>query len=477
VSHLTDSAGCGGNGAGTGGACGAPLPVSPFFAPRYHFGMLLGVDDFEAEQGYHRGKGRLHNAWLHGPGVVWGMGVDLPDVEGRPGVKRGEVRVTPGFALDAAGRELHLDAAACLSFAAWYAVHRDEPEVVEAATVGEDGTVTLDAHVVARFRACLARPVPSISEPCAGGGGDVAYSRTTETVELLLRPGRAPASPRDYHRLRVLFSLEAPDASVDGIADVVKARDDILALAPEKQPAAYLEAFRRFAARDEIDLGPAADPDGGGGSTLFPAGDDCVVVLADVLGLTLVPATGTEEETWRFGGAAVDVTVRPSHVATSTIQELLCGPRFTSPAAAPPPDPDEEDADPPPLPGDAGGPRIDPASVVLEGEAVTMTATARLSKASVAEKAFSVSAYDLRDGWHEVEVVEARTTDRGGRAVRLELATGFGGNLVRVIARGTGPSPLLGAAGLVPLAGAVGGPAGSANDGHDFVLMVKRSAT
>jgi hypothetical protein len=76
-----------------------------------------------------------------------------------------------------------------------------------------------------------------------------------------------------------------------------------------------------------------------------------------------------------------------------------------------------------------------------------------------------------------VEVVSARTTDRGGRAVRLELATGFGGNLVRVIARGTGPSPLLGAAALVPLAGAVGGPPGTAEDGHDFVLMVKRSDT
>ena len=124
---------------------------------------------------------------------------------------------------------------------------------------------------------------------------------------------------------------------------------------------------------------------------------------------------------------------------------------------------------------DAGGPRIDPASVVMEGEEVTFTASARLSKASVAPRAFSVSAYDIRDGWHTVEV-RAALLDRLGRRVRLELATGFGGNLVRVIARGTGPSPLLGT-GLVPLAGAVGGPAGGPDDGNDFVIMVKRSET
>ena len=48
------------------------LPLSPFYTLSYHFGMLLGVDDFETEQAYHRAKQRLHNAWLHGEGVVWG---------------------------------------------------------------------------------------------------------------------------------------------------------------------------------------------------------------------------------------------------------------------------------------------------------------------------------------------------------------------------------------------------------------------
>jgi hypothetical protein len=113
--------------------------------------------------------------------------------------------------------------------------------------------------------------------------------------------------------------------------------------------------------------------------------------------------------------------------------------------------------------------------VRLEGEAVTMTATSRLSRASVAARGFSVSAYDNRDGWHVVEIREA-TVDRGGTRIRLELNTGFGGNLVRIIARGTGPTPLLGSNG-VPLAGARGGPPGNTEDGVDFVLMLKRSET
>ncbi|MBV9110497.1 MAG: hypothetical protein JO306_13890, partial [Gemmatimonadetes bacterium] len=156
----------GGCGAGVAdGGVGGLLPASPFYAPRYHFGMLLGVDDFETEQAYHRGKGRLHNAWLHGEGVVWGLAVDLPAA----GAKlRGEIRVNPGLALDAAGRELHLDAAACVDVAAWYQAHAQDAEMGAVATVAANGAVTISAaHVVARFSACAARPVPSIAEPCA----------------------------------------------------------------------------------------------------------------------------------------------------------------------------------------------------------------------------------------------------------------------------------------------------------------------
>src|ERR1041384_2672688 len=84
---------------------GELLPLSPYTALRYHFGMLLGVADFETDQGYHRAKMRIHNAWLHRAGVVWGFGVKVD-------LLHGEIRVMPGLALDAAGHELHLEAEA-----------------------------------------------------------------------------------------------------------------------------------------------------------------------------------------------------------------------------------------------------------------------------------------------------------------------------------------------------------------------------
>jgi hypothetical protein len=46
------------------------------------------------------------------------------------------------------------------------------------------------------------------------------------------------------------------------------------------------------------------------------------------------------------------------------------------------------------------------------------------------------------------------------------------GDRIRVVARGTGPTPLLGTD-LIPLAGVTGGPPGSAHDGHDAVIMVR----
>ncbi len=462
-----DVQGC--NGSRSNGTGTALLPAVPFYAPRYHFGMLLGVDDFESEQAYHRGKMRLHNAWLHREGVVWGLAVDAPPVEGGDGSLRGEIRVQPGLALDAAGRELYLAATACVGVGAWYEAHEDDPDLREAVTTGEDGTVTFDAHVVARFRACLSRQVPAISEPCVGAGGDTAYSRAQETVELLLVPGLSPARAYPYHRLRLLFALEEARVDEDGNTlpadqEVLDARAAILALT-SGQPAAYLEAFRRFAALDEIDLAPAVTEDGD--PTLFPAEDDTQVTLADVRQITLVPRA---DGGYDLADAEVDNTVRPSHVATATIQELLCGPVLAGAAEA-----EGGEAAPPPVP-DAGGPRIDRSSVRLEGEAVTFSVNRPLSKASVARHAFAISAYDNRDGWHDVEVVRDPILDRGAKKVRLELATGFGGNLVRIIAHGTGPYPLLGS-NLVPLAGEVGGAPGGAIDGIDFVHMLKRSET
>jgi hypothetical protein len=446
--------GCGGADHATGEAM---LPANPYTALQYHFGMLLGVDDLETAQGYARGKTRLHNAWLHREGVVWGFDVGIN--------ARRELAVKPGLALDAAGHELHLDVTACVDLGKWYDKHKDDTEFTF--TDHHGGGKVFDAHVVARFRACLARPVPAIADPCAGSEVDTAFSRVSETIELLLRPGKAPAKDLGYHRLRILFALEddAPRYS-----EVQTRRDAILALPLEQQPRAYLDAFREFAALDEIDLAPQADASGAT-SSLFPE-DPTEVVLADVVGIHIRPAAGAGATGWAIADPlpVPNVRVRRSHVATATIQELLCGPLFAG-ASSPAPEPET----PEPAGNDDSGPRVIDESVrITSRRRISMNLTAPVDAASVGAAQFSVTTYTSEDGWNRIEISDVKV-DAGSTTVVLDLKDAIGGDrLVRLIARGTGPHPILGID-QVPLAGGIGGPPGSANDGHDFVTMLRRS--
>jgi hypothetical protein len=70
--------------------------------PRYFFGQVIGVDDLEQEQLYHREKARRHNRLLHGWGIVRGLEVRA----GTQGAR--EVTISPGYALDRQGEEIVL---------------------------------------------------------------------------------------------------------------------------------------------------------------------------------------------------------------------------------------------------------------------------------------------------------------------------------------------------------------------------------
>lgn len=426
---------------------GELLPLSPFYALHYHFGMLLGVDDFETEQAYHRAKMRLHNAWLHRAGVIWGFDV-------RRDLARGEIRVLPGLALDAAGHELHLAGDACLNVSQWFEAHRKD----EGFVFTESGdAIHFDAHVAMRFKACLTRQVPALLEPCEGGNSSTAYSRVFETLEILLKPGQAPPRTEPYHRLRLLFGIDPPHVAAGAIVaadqQVLDERDRILALAHEAQAAAYLQAFHQFAALDGIELTPAMSVDGSR-QLLFPAVDDELVVLANVSGVTLEKSVAG----WTLTAGEVDASVRPTHVATTTSQDLLCGLLAQDGRVA----------------TSSGGPRVLPASLQVDEGALQLTfqVDSDLHAASVTPDAFSVTWFD-NTGWHGIAVDDAQW-DGATKTVSLTLHEAPAGEVMRFIARGTGGTPLLGA-NLAPLAGAISDPPASAHNGHDFVCMHKRS--
>ena len=72
---------------------GPPIRVN------YFDGQALTAADFRTEQDYHRNMRYLHNRLLHGWGIVDGLDVDNDGAA---------VRVGPGVAIDARGRELVL---------------------------------------------------------------------------------------------------------------------------------------------------------------------------------------------------------------------------------------------------------------------------------------------------------------------------------------------------------------------------------
>ncbi|QNM98646.1 hypothetical protein [Chitinimonas koreensis] len=177
-------AGCGCQ--GSCDACAGSLPDAPDCAINYHFGMLLGVEDFRVEQGFHVGRLRRHQRALHGSGVVYGYGVEFD-------AARRELKVAPGYALDRRGRDLELAEAQCLGLPAWWEKHRDDDDFLDLA---DKDNATFDAEVVLCHGSCLSRPVPAIADPCAGDGSPgIAYSRICERPVLSLRRARPPARP------------------------------------------------------------------------------------------------------------------------------------------------------------------------------------------------------------------------------------------------------------------------------------------
>lgn len=447
------------------------LPIDPFRSLYVHFGMLLGVEDFRTLDAYHRGKAWHHAAWQHGQGVIWGLGVGLErgtTAEGESeGPLNGELRVVPGLAIDARGRELSLQKASCVDIRAWYAAHEEDHAMADARSVDEaTGEVTFEAHVTIEFAACLDRHVPALSEPCDGGTSTTAYSRVVETAQLCLNPGPAPdwraSAPGQFHRLRLLLGLDAPEEAdpeapgtpTEADQAVLDARAEIAALPAEERPSACLDWLRRFAVLDEIEMAPEQSGDEGAWNIL-PVLPPARVVLAGVNGIRLRPTEGG----WELIAAEVDPFVRPVHLPTATIQELVCGCWCGETTAG---TGEEEE----PL-----SPRIDPETVELdEADLSFSVVNGPLIAATLDARSVLVSLLDAVDGWSAAEF-DTLAYDADTATIRITLSEAPGDRTLRLIVKGTGPFPVLGET-RRPLAGGIGGPPGSGHDGADFVHQI-----
>ena len=431
------------------------LSSNPMQCLNYEFGMLLGREDFIVEQGYHRGKVRLHNAWLHREGVAWGYAVDLnPETD--------EIVVRRGLAYSPAGHELLLTTDVCVNVPLWLEKHRSDPGFEIRTDEASPGVEIFDAYVTLAPSACLSRPVPSIAQTCgdASTSGGVAYSRVMEVIDIRLVPGLPPEpGPLPFHRLRVLFGIEQPhideatNAATASDQEVLDARDNVLAQPEADQPAALLAFLRRFAALDSLEEKPWSDA-GTGESSLTPSPEDTPIILATISGIRV--QTGANGSGADLLEGTVDVTVRPTLIPTRTIQELLAGPAQS--AAATP---------------EAQGPRVVPSSVNSpDAETITFAFDADVQQASVSGESVQVSVLG-ESGWRVLVVTP--TYDAASHMVSAHLDSAVAaGELIRLTVRGTGSTPVIGTNGA-PLAGSADTPAGSTHEGSDFVWMFRRT--
>lgn len=412
------------------------LPVNPYVALRVAFGMLLGEDDFRVLIGHPRGKQMLHSAWLHGQGLVWGLGVTHDE-------QRRQFVVAPGMAVDGHGRELHLDVPCCRSVQEW----ADEWRAQVPGDVEDGATTEVEAWVVAEFAGCLDRPVPALADPCDVNRKHTDYSRIIETTSIAIRPAR-PDWPEPYHRVRALLAL---DELADGDDDVLDAMARVEAAEVADRARVLVSEFRRLAARDATERAPRLEA-GALPPGQFPVpGEEAGVVLA-----RLVVEVTRHGDCVTVGDVQVDPDVRTALLPTLTIQELTCGraPNLFGAQSLP----------------DAGGPRLVPGTVLWSrgSSRVTFTVTRPIALGSQ-ENGIEVTSLSSRGrGWSPSHIDRVYLQDEGRRVV-VELDESPAYPTTRLVIRGTGPTPLYGRDPRVPFAGAEGGPPGTAIDGHDAV--------
>ena len=437
------------------GTCtAADLPVTPFESLRARQGMLLGEDDFRVVLGNPRGKQMLHGAWLHGSGVVWGYKVS------RSGDL--EVVVRPGLAVDGLGRELALDAS-------WRLDVRDHLDALGRGREdpNPDGcsTRTVHACVVAEFDCKSSRPVPALADPC-----DVTRARDTDSrilertrVALVAGPcrpcGRGCGDDPAFHRLRVLLGLDRAGPSDPAGQEAERARREVAGRPVHERAAAMLHHARCLAARDAADCRPACE-EGTEVRTRFPVAEGDAAVPLACLEIRLRDADGctTVEE------VTVDDCCRCVLLPTQVLGDLLVGLAAATLGR-------DERGHGTDEPCADEGPRVYANEVTWEDDTCSwvVPVSADLVAASV-PRAVTVTSLSDR-GWVDEHVDRVRY-DADRQAVVVQLGGRPPEGVVRLLLRGTGPTPVYGIDPSAPLAGVWGGPPAGRHEGHDAVVTL-----
>jgi len=170
------------------------LNATPSPAPSrvyYSTGRMLGVEDFEADQNYHRGRLARALLQLHGTGTVSGLKVQT---DGNADLAKLEIQVTPGIALDRIGRIIEVPRTVCIRVKPWLDQQTDSDLIL-----AFKGTFIL-CDVFASFVACMRGKTPCFAAQDDYDATD-AFSPNrwldSFAMQLVLRTDTSPKTPTD----------------------------------------------------------------------------------------------------------------------------------------------------------------------------------------------------------------------------------------------------------------------------------------
>lgn len=144
----------------------------------YTLGMLLGVDDFQAEFAYLSGRDQWMARDLVGYGTVCGLKVSLDSSGTGP-----RVSVSSGTALSPRGQMICVHPAQCAYLKDWFNANQNQVNPQGGSPLGSIQTLWL----VLCYRDCLVDPVPIAGEPCRSADELSAPSRVVDDFRLELR--------------------------------------------------------------------------------------------------------------------------------------------------------------------------------------------------------------------------------------------------------------------------------------------------
>jgi hypothetical protein len=196
--------------------------ADPLFAPErphYATGMMLGAEDFLAEQAYHRGRVARARAWLHGVGTVAGLRAGILPATG---AEAEQLMVEPGLALDRLGRLIEIPRPACLDLARWMAALT--PDQRTAALHPKDAADPLSglvADVFVRFVQCPHALTPALAAGPFDALDAVQPARLRDGFELTLVPRAETLPPLPQNAWPDLAAIADPAARAAAFRDAV----------------------------------------------------------------------------------------------------------------------------------------------------------------------------------------------------------------------------------------------------------------